>query len=190
MIRSMSYSRYFRTAMAMAVHRPTNARLCSTFTAAEFAQIDATNTTASTSAAAAHHFSCSRSSPDDLANLTTSAATLTSSAALNRNAAISKSNPVRPPAGLVMNGCAHERVAAISIPRVASPNAPPTNHAARRQRREGTYPVGKSRNKNASTATGITQVQLDSQANARPAGQDPRSATRACPAYELPKPPS
>src|SRR5580700_3186570 len=188
MIRSMSYSRYFRTATAMAVHKPTNATLSSTFTAAEFTQIPARNTTASSRAADAHHFSCSRSSPEDLANLTTSAATLTSSAALIKTAAIRKSNPVRPAAGAAeANGCAHDRVAAISINTVTSASAPPVNHAARRQRRDRTYPVGKSRNKNASTAVGITQVQLDSQANARPAGQDPRSATRACSAYAFEK---
>jgi hypothetical protein len=88
MTRSMSYSRYFRTATAMAVHRPTNATLCSMFTAAEFTQIVATNTTTTTRAAAAHHFSCNRSSPDDLTNLTTSAATRTTSAALVRTANI------------------------------------------------------------------------------------------------------
>ena len=35
-------------------------------------------------------------------------------------------------------------------------------------------------NTNASTAIEITQIQLDSQAAARPAGSDPGSATRAC----------
>src|SRR5580700_7770394 len=124
---SMSYSRYFRTATAMAVHRPTNATLCSMFTAAEFTQIDATNTTTRTSAAAAHHFSCNRSSPDDLANLTTTAKTLTSSPALIRTAVIKTSNAVRPsrlPRLEGVNGCAHNRVAAISVPTVASANAP------------------------------------------------------------------
>src|ERR1700722_20496865 len=96
MIRSISYSRYLRTAVAMAVHRHKNATLCSTFTTAEFSQIDATNTTASTSAAAAHHFSCNRSSPDDLANLSTTATTLTSSPALIRTAVIERSNELRP----------------------------------------------------------------------------------------------
>src|SRR5580700_5039827 len=96
MIRSISYSRYFRTAVAMAVHRHKNATLCSTFTTAEFTQIDATNTTTSTSAAAAHHFSCNRSSPEDVANLTTTATTLTSSAALIRMAVVKTSNEVRP----------------------------------------------------------------------------------------------
>src|SRR5580700_11609418 len=87
MIRSISYSRYLRTAVAMAVHRHKNATLCSTFTTAESTQIDTTNTTTSNSAAVAHHFSCNRSSPEDFANLTTSADTLTSSPALIRKAA-------------------------------------------------------------------------------------------------------
>ena len=81
----------------MAVHRHKNATLCSTFTTAEFTQIDATNTTASTSAAAAHHFSCNRSSPDDLANLMTTATTLTSSPALIRKPAITSSSAVDRP---------------------------------------------------------------------------------------------
>src|SRR5580658_9361222 len=127
MIRSISYSRYLRTAVAMAVHRHKKATLCSTFTAAEFTQIDATNTTTSNSAAAAHHFSCNRSSPDDLANLTTTATTLTSSPALIRTAVIKVSNAVRPsgpPSPEEADGCARERVAAIRAPTVASTNAP------------------------------------------------------------------
>src|SRR5579863_2777267 len=191
MTRSMSYSRYFRTATAMAVHRPTKATLCSTFRAAEVTQTEATNTTASASAAAAHHFSCNRSSPDDLTNLTTTATTLTSSAALIRTAATTKSVAVRPP-GLAwpdkVNGCAHERVAAISMDIAASAQAPPVNHTAGRQRRERTCPVGKSRNKKASIATAITQIQLFSQADARPAGKDPGCVTSACSAYGLEKP--
>ena len=62
-------------------------------------------------------------------------------------------------------------------------NTPPTNHAAGSHRRERSRPVGKSRNTKASMATGITQIQLDSQATARPAGKDPGAATRACSPY-------
>src|SRR3984885_10224070 len=148
MIRSISYSRCLRTAVAMAVHRHKNATLCSTFTTAEFTQIDATNTRASTSAAAAHHFSCSRSPPDDLANLTTTATTLTSSPALIRKLAITSSNAVRLPR-LEVNGCVHNRLAATTVDTVARANAPPANHAAGRHRRERSRPVGKSKNKKA-----------------------------------------
>src|SRR5580700_619573 len=176
--------------MAMAIHRHTNARLCSTFTTAEFNQIEATNTTTSNSAAAAHHFSCNRSSPDDLANLTTSAATLTSSAALIRTAVIKKSTPIRPDhPWLELNGCAHKLVAAISSQTATNPDTPPINHAAGRHRRERRYPVGKSSSKKASIVAGITEIQLESQASARPAGQDPGSATSACSAYWFEKPP-
>src|ERR1700733_3489302 len=189
MIRSISYSRYLRTAVAMAVHRHKNATLCSTFTTAEFSQIDAINTTASTSAAAAHHFSCNRSSPDDLANLMTTATTLTSSPALIRKPAITSSSGVRPfrLPGLEVNGCAHNRVAVISVDTVAMANAPPANHAAGRHRRERSCPVGKSKNKKASAATAIIQIQLDSQANTGPAGRETRSATSACSAYGVEK---
>jgi len=189
MIRSIAYSRYFRIAMAMAAHRQTNARLCSTFRNAEFTQIVTTNSTASTSAAVAHHFSCNRSSPEDLANRTTSAATLTSTAALIRMAASRYSTAVRPCTWLDgVNGCAHKRVAAISSNTAESAKAPPANHAASRHRRERTCPVGKSWNKKASMAIGMIQVQLVSQANARPAGQDPRAAYSACIAYWFAKP--
>src|SRR5580658_1599084 len=191
MIRSISYSRYLRTAVAMAVHRHKKATLCSTFTAAEFTQIDATNTTTSNSAAAAHHFSCNRSSPDDLANLTTTATTLTSSAALIRAAAIRETKVVSP-SGLPwpdkLKGSAHSLLPAISAHTAASTNAPPANHPARRHRRERSRPVGNNKNKKASAATAITQIQLDSQANTWPAGQDPRSATSACSAYWFEKP--
>ena len=57
-----------------------------------------------------------------------------------------------------------------------------------RHRRERKYPVGKSRNKKASMAIGITEPQLDSQASARPAGKDPRPAISACSAYWFEKP--
>src|ERR1700722_17402614 len=190
MIRSISYSRYLRTAVAMAVHRPKNATLCSTFTTAEFTQIDATNTRASTSAAAAHHFVCRRSSPDDLANLTTTATTLTSSPALIRKLAIASSSAVRPSRlpELGVNGCVHNRLAATSVDTVARANAPPANHAAGRHRRERSRPVGKSKNKKPSAATATIQIQLDSQANTGPAGRERRAATNARSAYWSEKP--
>jgi hypothetical protein len=66
---------------------------------------------------------------------------------------------------------------------MTSVNAPPTNYPAGRHRRERKYPVGKSRNKKARLATWITQIQLDSHADRRPAGNDPGAATSACSAY-------
>src|ERR1700733_8173078 len=99
MIRSISYSRYLRTAVAMAVHSHKNATLCSTFTTAEFTQIDVANTTTRTRAAVAHHFSCNRSSPDDLANLTTSPTTLSSNAAVTAKPVIQNSHAPGPVGG-------------------------------------------------------------------------------------------
>src|SRR5215471_17579267 len=78
---SMSYSRYFSTATPMATHRHKNARLLSTYATTEFATSPAMNVAATSTAAAANHFSCNRSSPADRTNLTTTAATLTASAA-------------------------------------------------------------------------------------------------------------
>src|SRR5580693_10084910 len=93
MTRSMSYSRYFKTATAMAVNRHTSVRQNTTFSAAtaalaaaglnpicgasESGMIAATTSTA----AVMNHFSCSRSAPDDPANRTTTAAALASRAA-------------------------------------------------------------------------------------------------------------
>src|ERR1700730_6250470 len=163
--------------MATAAFTHKNARLLSTVAATELVRIDAINVTTTRSAAAANHFSCSRSSPDDRANLTTTAATLTASAAGRRiRIAITKDGACE------ANGCDQLRVALTSAPTMVSANAPPTNQAAGRHRRERSCPVGKSRNTNAITVIGITQVQLASQATTRPAGQDPGAATRArCP---------
>src|SRR6266480_7947986 len=94
---SISYSRYFSTAMPIATHRHKNATFCSTFTATELMNIDAMNVATTSTAAAANHFSCSRSSPADLTNLTTTAATLTTSAAgirMSKRAALSEARKI------------------------------------------------------------------------------------------------
>src|SRR5215831_334946 len=78
---SISYSRYFSTATPIAAHKHKNATFCSTFTTDESTKTDAMNVATTSKAAAANHFSCSRSSPDDCANLTTTATTLATSAA-------------------------------------------------------------------------------------------------------------
>src|SRR4029077_7979358 len=176
---SISYSRYFKTATPMATHRHKNATFDSTAAATEPVTIVGMNVTTTSTAAAANHFSCSRSSPADRANLTTTATTLTTSAATTRIsiAASSSGLPVWP-AGLY--GSDHAPAAWTSKATLVKVNAPPTNHAAGRHRRERSRPVGNSKNTNASTATGMTQIQLDSQAAARPAGSDPGYATRAC----------
>src|SRR5690348_9834716 len=176
---SISYSRYFSTATPIATHRHKNARFNSTATTTELVTIDGMSVATTSTAAAANHFSCSRSSPADRANLTTTAVALTTSAATTRIsiAASSSGLPVRP-AG--PNGSDHVPAACTSKATPVKVNAPPTNHAAGRHRRERSRPVGKSKNTNASIAIGITQIQLDSQAAARAAGSDPGSATSAC----------
>src|SRR5215831_12118375 len=178
---SMSYSRYFSTAIAIAAHRHTNARLPSTLTTATLVKSPGTSVTTTSTAAAANHFSCSRSSPDDRANLTTSAATLTTSAA-----AIRQKIAVRLGAFPLneTNGCDQMRVALMTKATAATANAAPTHQAAGRHRRDRRCPVGNSRNTKASTAKAITHPQLDNQAAARPAGSDPGAATRACSAYD------
>src|SRR5438876_5765221 len=64
--------------MPMLTHRHKNARSDSTDTTAEPVSIVAANVTTTTVAAAANHFSCSLSSPEDRANLTITTVTLTS----------------------------------------------------------------------------------------------------------------
>src|SRR6266568_1258713 len=186
---SISYSRYFSTAMPIVTHRHKNARLLITFRATEPITIDRMNVATTSRAAAANHFSCSRSSPEDRANLTTTAATLTSSAAGIRmiNGASTSGFPVWL---AVLNGSDQKRVACTSKSTTVIANTPPTDHAAGRQRRERSCPVGKSKNTNASMAIGITQIQLDNQALAEPAGKDPGAATRARNPYCCEKLPS
>src|SRR5206468_9361947 len=125
---SISYSRYFSTATPIAAHRHKNATFWSTFTTAELTKIDAMNVATTSTAAAANHFSCSRSSPADRANLTTTATALTSSAATTRMsiAASSSALPLRP-AG--PNGSDHAPVACTSKTTPVKVNAPPTNHS-------------------------------------------------------------
>src|SRR5215831_1883779 len=84
--RSKSYSRYFSTATAMAANRHKTARPLNTVTGPELKGNPAANETISSTAAAANHFSCSRSSPEDRANLTTTAAAPTASAATTQTA--------------------------------------------------------------------------------------------------------
>src|SRR6266487_4908861 len=87
---SMSYSRYFSTAIATATHRHKNARLRNTSASSELIGNVTMSVTTTSTAAAANHFSCSRSSPTDPANLTTRAATpATSATSTNENTATS-----------------------------------------------------------------------------------------------------
>jgi hypothetical protein len=175
-----SYSRYFSTAMPMATHRHRKARLERTDATTQLVRNDGMNVTTTSKAAAANHFSCSRSSPLDRTNRTTTAATLTTSAAGTRMINTASSSGGIPGAPVAPNGSAQRRLAFTSKPTVVSANVPPTNHAAGRHRRERSCPVGKSRNTKASMAMGITQIQLASHMAARPVGQDPGAATRAC----------
>src|SRR5256884_8559799 len=122
---SISYSRYFSTATPIATHRHKNARFDSTAATAESVTIDGMNVATTSTAAAANHFSCSRSSPADLANLTTTAATLTTSAAGIRvsNGASTSGFPAWL-AGLY--GSDQKRVAFTSRSTAMSVDTPPT----------------------------------------------------------------
>src|SRR6185437_5735958 len=123
---SISYSRYFSTAMPMATHRHKNARFDTTAATTESVTIDGMSVATTSTAAAANHFSCSRSSPDDRANLTTTAPALTISAATTRiSIAASSSGLPAWPAG--PNGSDHTPVACTTKTTPVKANAPPTN---------------------------------------------------------------
>src|SRR6201981_2250595 len=151
---SISYSRYFKTATPMATHRHKNATYDSTAATTESVTIDGMNVATTSKAAAANHFSCSRSSPADRANLTTTATTPTTSAASAVSTGVGPSGSPVWLAGL--NGSGQKRVAFTTRSTPTSANAPLTNQAAGRHRRERSRPAGKSKNTNASTASGIT----------------------------------
>ncbi len=72
---SMSYSRYFSTAIANAASRQTTATSMAMVVAAESARIRSTRVTPRAAVASANHLSWSRSSPVDLANRTMTAST-------------------------------------------------------------------------------------------------------------------
>src|SRR5215469_16429822 len=132
MIRSISYSRYLRTATTMATSRHRNARLFRMAAAIEF-EFVAINAMkeATTSTAAANHFSCSRSSPTDRTNLTIIAAPLTTSAA-GKQTAIATSTTGLTNWSTDADGCAHSRAAPAITAAVLSAKTAPTNHAAGR----------------------------------------------------------
>src|SRR5262245_37238346 len=167
--------------MATATNRHKDAALLSAFVSTVLTADERMNVAATRSAAAANHFNCSRSSPDDRVNLTTTAATLTTRTAQMRMITAAITGVTAWAAEL--NGRDQKRAVYTARAAEVSVNAPPANHAAGSHRRERSRPVGKSRNTKASMAKAITQIQLDSQANARPAGKDPGATIRACSPY-------
>jgi hypothetical protein len=152
----MSYSRYFKIAIAMAAYQHTSARQNTTFSAdraalsaaglspicgaSESGMIAATTSTA----ADTNHFSCSLSAPDDPANRTTTAAALTSRAA-GTTMRTAVCDPGYHPSLSAVNGSAQTWQARTTSAAVYSMNAAATNHAAGRDRRELSRPVGNSR---------------------------------------------
>src|SRR5438105_508085 len=101
-------------------------------------------TTRRTTAAVANHFSCRRSSPTDPLNRTTAAATHAPT-----TAAMVADTRAGWEVLLWLKGSDHAWVAATTKTPVSTVQAPPINHATGRHRRDGTCPVGKSRNRNA-----------------------------------------
>src|SRR5215471_3494084 len=186
---SISYSRYFSTAMAMAAYRHRNARFSATLAATEFVTIAGIIAATSSSVAAANHFSCSRSSPVDRANLATTAARLTTSVRGTRMSRAIITSWFSPWVNAA-NGSSQTRVARTSRTTAVNTYAAPTNQAAGSHRRERSRPVGKSMSRKASSAIWTTQVQLENQATSWPAGRDPGATRRACSAYGAMKAPS
>src|ERR1700722_6718959 len=189
MTRSMSYSRYFKIAIAMAVNRHTSVRQNTPFStdtaaiaaaglnpicgASESGMIAATTSTA----AVMNHFSCSRSAPDDPANRTTTAVPPTSRAAgtAMRTAVC---DPGYHPLLSAVYGSAQMWQARATEAAVYSVNAAATNQAAGRHRRERSRPAGNSRSMKVSPAAGIVvRAEFANHAAARAAGSDPGAAT-------------
>ncbi|MGH2651432.1 MAG: hypothetical protein ACRDHK_09520 [Actinomycetota bacterium] len=77
------------------------------------------------------------------------------------------------------NGRAQFVVATTRALAVSRTSTVPQNHATGRHRPAGSRPVGNRRRRKGSREMGIVHIQLESQANARPAGNEPGSATRA-----------
>src|SRR5215469_13280934 len=177
MTKSIPYSRYFRIATATATHRHRNATSVSSPVNSRFVR---------NQGAAMNHFSCSRSSPEDRANLTTTAAALTTSAATMRLYAAITSGGLYD-CRKVLNGSRQTRNASTTWSAAASVNAPATNHVASCHGRERGRPVGKSTSTSANMANGTTQIQLASHTAARPAGRDPGATTRARSPYSAEK---
>src|SRR5271170_7006932 len=201
MTRSMSYSRYFKTATARAAYRPTSVRQNTTFSvdtavlwaaglnpicgASASGMIAATTSTA----AVTNHFSCSRSSPDDRANRTTTAAAPANRAA-GTKMRTAVCDPGYHPLLSAVNGSAQTRQARATSAAASSVNAAATNQAAGRHRRERSRPSGNSRSMTASPAVGIVvQAQFANHAAARAAGSDPGAATSQPRAYRSQKKP-
>src|ERR1700759_4412127 len=134
--------------MATAALRHNSARLfrMAAATESEFVRINAMKVATTSTAAAANHFSCSRSSPADWANLTTIAEPLTTSAA-RKQLTMAASTGGLTNWSKETNGGAPSRVAPAISAAVLSAKTAPTNQAAGRHRRERSRPVGKSRNK-------------------------------------------
>jgi len=185
----MSYSRYFKTATAIAAYQHTSARQNATFSvdtaalaaaglnpicgASESGMIAATTSTP----AAMNHFSCSLSAPDDPANRTTTAVALASRAA-GTTMRTAVCDPGYHPLLSAVNGSAQTWQARATSAAAYSVNAAAANHSTGRHRREISRPSGNSRSMKASPAAGIVvQAQFAYHAAARAAGSDPGAAT-------------
>src|SRR5215467_15009651 len=163
---SISYSRYFSTAMPMAAYRHRNARSWTMFAARAFVTIVGIVAATRSRAAAANHFSCSRSSPDDRANRTTTVTTLITYVRGSR-IRIAASTHGYSPSWNGWSGCAQIRLARTIKTTPVAVYTPATNHAAGRHRRERSRPSGNSMSRKASSALSTTKIQLFSQAAAR-----------------------
>ena len=141
-------------------------------------------------AAAANHFSCSRSSPDDRTNLVTSATPATT-VATGHSTTSAECRPGYQPCRCGAKGSCHTRLARATKPMVCTASTAATNQAARRQRRDGSSPSGNSSSTNAKAPAGTIQIQFTSHSAARAPGIGPgRAAISPYHPYPLQKKPS
>src|ERR1700678_2852505 len=185
---SMSYSRYFKIAIAMAAYQHTSVRQNATFrvdsavlAAAGLNPICGASERGMTAPprstpAVTNHFSCNLSAPDDPANRTTTAAALASRAAGTKTRT-AVCDPGYHPLLSAVNGSAQTRQARATSAAAYNVNAAATNHAAGRHRRERRRPSGNSRSMKANPAAGIVvQAEFANHAAARVPGSDPEAA--------------
>src|SRR5207247_5144870 len=182
---SISYSRYFRMAMPIARYRNTSARSKSTCPPTVLVKNVTMKVTATIAAAVTNHFSWRRSSPLACANLRRRATNDSTNVTGRAKATIRKATVAalaaadEPDEVSWANGRDQFVVASTKAVAVSRTSTAPQHQATGRQLGAGSRPVGNRRNRKGSREMGMVHIQLESQANARPAGNEPGCATRA-----------
>src|SRR5438477_9323027 len=186
MTTSMSYSRYFTTAFAMAAYMKRSARVNSTEARPQWEMKFGTNAIATSAAAVTNHLSWRRSSPTEPRKRTKSETTdasmatrIATSPPMNRASATFRRVPLVAVGSGPAKGSAQPLVAKMMDPDTSRPSDAAVIQPTGRHLRDRRCPDGNSRNRKGRIAIGIGQIQLEIHARARPAGSDPGVTIRA-----------